>query len=584
MKTLCVDILDRLSMAVVLVSVVEFAFGFVAGVAAYYALQHRDKPAGKPVVLLLATGSLYAVTNGLSSLVANEMATEFFALLRWPLGAVISVGVFYTAVEYTSRAGFKRPAVLTAIVGFVTLDAVIVFTDRIHGLFFSDIGVEDGVFTTEPGPLLGVHLLFSFALVGVGLWFLVVKLLQNSLYRRQTSTILVGIGIATAFFIVEDAVTLHPAFNIATVGIVLGSLVLLWAITNVGLLQTVPVARETLMDSMDAFIVAIDEEDRVIDLNYAARALLDSDGDILGTPVREVLDEYPELLEEFGEETSAESEFALRRNGQQRQYSLRIRPITYSSGFRTTTDSEQFIGRLIVVTDVTEQRRRKNELDLLKEVFARVLRHNMRNEMNVIKGNATLLEETIDGDTDEQTEIARNIVESADEVLDLSEKARDLETIIDSPRSKQPIDAGLAVRRARNTVEQRHPDADISLDIEEDVFVNAHQELETAIKNLVENACEHQTDPPATVRLEVSSGDDTVDIVVQDDGDGIPDHEVAVIESENETTLRHGSGLGLWIVNWVVNRSDASIAIDADETGTTVRLTLERTTDRESEQ
>jgi PAS domain S-box-containing protein len=570
-------------MDVVLISLAEFTFGLVAGVAAYVAFQNREKPAGSPVFLLLATGCLYAVTNGLSSLLANETATELFALLRWPLGAVISVGVFYTATEYTNRTRFKHNAVLVSMAGFLVLDVVMVFTNGIHEQFLTETAVEDGIFTSTAGPLMTVHLLVSFALVGVGLWFLLIKLFENSLYRRQTATMIVGIGIAAAFFIVEDTLTLHPAFNTATVGIVLGSLVLLWSITTIGLLQTVPVARETLMDSMDAFIVAIDEEDRVIDLNHAARELLGVDDDVLGTPVREILGDYPELLEEFGDETSVESEFTLKRNGQQRQYSLRISPITYSSGFRDT-NGRQFIGRLIVVTDVTEQRQRKSELDLLKEVFARVLRHNMRNEMNVIKGNATLLEDRVDSDDDEQAEITQNIVESANEILDLSEKARDLERIIDSSRPKQPIDTGFAIQRAVDEVRQRYPDATITLDIEDGVFASAHQELETAIKNLVENACEHHPDPPATVHLSVSARDDTVDIRVEDDGAGIPNHEIQVIESESETTLSHGSGLGLWIVNWVVNRSDATIDIEADDSGTAVQLTLERTTPPEPEE
>lgn len=555
----------------VFLSAIEFTFALGAGVAAYAAFQLRDKPAGKPVFLLLTTGCLYAITSGLSSLVTDDAATVAFGLLRWPLGALIGVGVLYTAIEYTSQAWMKRPVVLVSMIAFVLVDATVVFTTGIHELFFSELAVENNLLDPSPGPLFPVHLVLSFLLVGLGLWFLFENFLRNNLYRRQTATIIVGVGIAAGFFVIESLVTVHPGFNLSTVGIVIGSLVLLWAITNAGLLQTVPVARETLMDSMDAFIVAIDEEDRVIDFNQAALGLLEGQDDMLGEPVREVLGDYPEIVEQFSEETDVDTEFSLEENNQLRHFSLTISPITYSSGFRHT--DETLVGRLIVVTDVTEQRRREQELGLLKEVFARVLRHNMRNEMNVIKGNASILQSRVEED---HADIATDIVASADEVLELSEKARDLEAIIDSPRTNTAIYAPLAVQRAVDAVQERYPDARVENAMSTEVYVQAHTELETALKNLLENACEHHPSPPATVTVSACAEDDCVEIVVDDDSGGIPDHEVSVIQDQNETTLQHGSGLGLWIVNWVVNRSDASISIETDGDGTTVTLRFDR--------
>jgi len=49
-------------------------------------------------------------------------------------------------------------------------------------------------------------------------------------------------------------------------------------------------------------------------------------------------------------------------------------------------------------------------------------------------------------------------------------------------------------------------------------------------------------------------------LTVEDDGPGIPDHEIEAVESGRETALEHGSGLGLWVVEW----GAAAIGADVD--------------------
>lgn len=559
-------------MEILLISVLELLFGLVALLAAYYAWQHREKPSGVPVFALLVAGTLYAVVNGLESLLTNELVTELLGYSRWILGAVIAVFVFYTAVEFCGQEQFKRPNVLLALGGFLVLDAILVLTNPVHSYFLVDVAIENGVLVYSPGPLLWIHLLVSFGFVIAGITLLGRKLTRHVLYRKQTAAMILGVGIAAGFFVVESAITIHPAFNIATVGIISGSAVLLWAITNAKLLETVPIARETLMDSMDAIIFAVDLEDTIIDINRSGREVLDVDEEVIGKNATEMLSDYPEMVAEFKDETDAEHEFTLKENGQTKHYFLRISPITYTPGFGTGDRQSTLVGRLVVVTDVTERRRRERELDLLKQVFARVLRHNMRNDLNVILGTAELLEERVD---QENRPLVEKISESTGDIMELSEKARDLQAIIESPREKQIINLTESIHGAVDDVEKKYPDSNISIEGDNDCYIFAHPALETALKNIVENGCEHQNPPDRTVEISVESTDSETEIVIEDDGPGISAHEIDVIHSEAETTLRHGSGLGLWIVNWVVNRSDAVIEISSTENGTTVSLRFE---------
>jgi len=556
---------------VVLISLGEIAFGATAGVLAYYAWDHRATPAGFPVFVLAVSGCLYAIANGLLSVLTTPAAALFLARLQGSLGAVVAASVFYTAVAYTNQRWLWRRSVVAALVAFLVVDLVAFLTNPVHGLVYAEAAVENGVFHRTRGDLLWIHNLVSFGLVAVGLLFLLLTFSTRRVYRKQTAAMIAGIAIAAGVWVLELFVTVHPAFDLATVGIVLGSTVLLWATTRTGLFETVPVARETLMDSMNDYIIALDSDTRVIDINEAAKDLLSIQGNVLGRPAEEVFSSVPILAEQVDGDGQAETEFSLHHDDGTRYYRLTRTPITAEWTPHGVGESEP-LGHLVVVIDITERRRRENELDLLKEVFARVLRHNLRNDLNVIKGNASLLAEQLD---DAKTGPAERVVDSTDDLLAISEKARDLEAIIESPRERQRVDLLAALDSAVTQVADRYPDAEIRVTLDSPCHILAHRDVELAISNLVENSCEHDTAPPTTVDILVQRRPEHVDLIIEDDGPGIPAHEIQVLDARNETTLRHGSGLGLWIVNWIVNRSEASIDIEADDGGTRVTLTFD---------
>jgi signal transduction histidine kinase len=104
----------------------------------------------------------------------------------------------------------------------------------------------------------------------------------------------------------------------------------------------------------------------------------------------------------------------------------------------------------------------------------------------------------------------------------------------------------------------------------------AGPELERALVELAENAVRHNPATEPWVELRAVDDDEWVTITVTDDGPGIDDMETAVIAEGQETELVHESGLGLWLVNWIVTRYGGSFQIeprtDAEGSVATVRL------------
>jgi PAS domain S-box-containing protein len=238
----------------------------------------------------------------------------------------------------------------------------------------------------------------------------------------------------------------------------------------------------------------------------------------------------------------------------------------YEATVGTLRDREGVVGTL---RDVTERTRRTRELDLLKQVLGRVLRHNIRSQFTVIQSYADRL---VDGDANPQV-AGEAIRETSESLLGTSEKAGEIERLVDNDADRRPLALREVVDAAVDSVRSEHPDAAITVDLP-DVSVTAHPSLELAVENAVENAVVHAQDP--TVELTAEDGGETVELRIADDGPGIPETDLAAIEQREETPLRHTSGAGLWLIDWVVVRSGGSLAFDTGPDGTTVRVTLDR--------
>ena len=230
----------------------------------------------------------------------------------------------------------------------------------------------------------------------------------------------------------------------------------------------------------------------------------------------------------------------------------------------------ELLGRLL--EHELEYRHQRAELDRQTNqinVLDRVLRHNIRNDMSVIRARAQLARERYDDCTE-----CVQIQEKADELVDLSETARELGTIVNTDFERQERDIVALLERTIADVEKEYPTATIRLDSPETLSVAAMSPLQKALRELLDNAAKHSED--ATVTVTVRETADDISIQIVDDGPGLPETEQEVLDTGTETPLVHGSGLGLWTVHWVVTGHDGSIEATSSDDGTTVTVTLPR--------
>lgn len=225
-----------------------------------------------------------------------------------------------------------------------------------------------------------------------------------------------------------------------------------------------------------------------------------------------------------------------------------------------------------IYTDITEQKERERQLRVLHQV----LRHNLRNGLNVVTAAANqLIAAECAAD---RRYLASTLVDRADDLVSLSEKASMLERTIERRDDSVSIDA---VSVIESLVESYREDIDIETELPESCSVSADHRLTTVVSNLLNNVVEHASfdgsRPSARVTLETD--DDVCELRIADDGPGIPELERELLSGTREITqLEHGSGLGLWLVKWTIESYGGTIEF-ACASGTTVVLRLPLTDD-----
>jgi len=182
-------------------------------------------------------------------------------------------------------------------------------------------------------------------------------------------------------------------------------------------------------------------------------------------------------------------------------------------------------------------------------VADRVLRHNFRNETLVIGGQAEYLADELDG---EYADVAETIQSHTASLSRLSEQVRDVSTTVEGRSSTQPVELSALVSSVIAGLDT--DSVTVRVDLPEQLWVEGVSPdiVETGVRNVVENAIEHND--AAHPRVEITSREaaETVQLRIADNGPGVPEHEREAVTAGRETALRHGSGVGLWLARWGV--------------------------------
>lgn len=534
-----------------------------------YAWRKRPVPGASSFSTVMFGGGIWAIAV-LGVRTTPGSTTELFWSLFQYFGIVLIAPAWLVfALDYTSRDRWITPSTMAVLSVLPAGTLVALWTNRFHGLFYdpttSDVAASAAIAGMAYGPLFYVMVAYSYLFILLGSAMLVHLLITApKRYRTRIGAVLVAIATPLVSNLLYLVGVLQLPVDPAPYAFAISGLVFGWALFDHELFDVPPVAPKVahtiVFEQTDNGVLILDAGGYVVDHNEAATRLLDLTSDPDGKLLDEVLPTFAERLSKQDGETVTD------------ELSLSTEPRRYlevtSTPIRRRTDRQ--IGTLLTIHDITDQRLREQRLDVLQ----RVLRHNVRQETNKILGYTEFLEDEVD--SDKKSEHADAINRAANSLIDWSTKARTIDRTLDpSANEKQAFEIAPTIEAIIEDARQAHPDATFECDVPAEVLVHCHGSIKQAVSEVVINAVQHNDSDHPSVRVSAEVDDDWATITVSDDGSGLPAAERDVLDRGRETPLEHGSGLGLWLVNWSVTASGGSVSIETDD-GTTVRIRLPR--------
>ncbi|MGB9964754.1 sensor histidine kinase KdpD [Halobacterium sp. CBA1126] len=227
---------------------------------------------------------------------------------------------------------------------------------------------------------------------------------------------------------------------------------------------------------------------------------------------------------------------------------------------------------LIGVNDARRIRARELAREREKlDVLSRLVRHNLRTEAQRLYSYATRVR-MADGDASDS--LADDVHGSGERLAELHEHITTIRDLVENPPEAAPYDVDDAVADVAADLREGHPHATVEVDAE-DATALAGDYLADAVRELLENAIEHNDSDDPWVAVDVATVDGRVEVAVRDDGPAIPDTECETVTGERDITqLSHGSGVGLWLVRWIADAYDGRLSFRDREGGNEVVLTL----------
>jgi len=535
------------------VTLVDGFFGVIllSSVALFWFGYHSYRTWNEPGVAMFATFTTVLGVTGLLLPVADFLfEVPEPAIPSWVLVSIICIGVAMPpwvlfALRFTGQytqiqlrllglllvpvLGYV-PIAWTALVGEVIESPLINLTVTLafwYSLALLIIGVYLILRTTRryghlsfaQGGLLSVGVVLIFVCVQTtGLWI--------DLAGRN------AVGVYAGLFVVL----------VGSIGAALFQYEMFEATPAVGTIGERMIARET-----DDLVFVVNGQGRIIKLNETAVEMLGvTRAGRLGDPLDDLVDVTVEELQTL--ET-----LPLRTEQGQRQFDSQVSAFTDQHGRR--------LGYIISLRDITDRELRQQRL----AVFNRILRHNHRNQLDVIKANAEVLADRGDGDH------ATAIIDSAETLRGLSQDARSIDQLLSRPLQLGETDLVTMVSRV---LEDNEVDRDgLSTTVSgpaEATLVTDRRVVAALLDSALDNALTHAE---TSVCITLEEHPDGYTIEITDDGDGIPEMELASLDAGIETSIQHGKGLGLWKLKWGVTKLNGDLEFDVDD-GTSVRITV----------
>ncbi len=492
-----------------------------------YALVRRKVKGTTCYILSMMVVTIWSLGNALEMASVDFSTKLFWANMQYFAYCYSPVTLLAMCMQFTGydRWIHNRKVLWIAVVP--TIIILLVWTDGIHGLMRYDMQMDySGSFPViykKYGPVFYIHALYSHFL-NIAAWVLLIKAVffKNTVYRKQAIALLFGLSLIIIPNIIY-VLGLSPIkrFDITPLFFGPAGLIIAWGIFRYKLFDVIPVARATVIENMNAGVMVLDLQDRVLDINPAFKKIVDyTIPKTSARTVEEVCRKIPELLKSCTDRSITHSEFIIKKECEPKIYEVFFSPLTDHKGI--------LIGRLVVTYDITEKKQEQQKylrqqwklaVTEERERLARDLHDNLGQVLGFINLQAQgIRQELINADVD-------IVSHKLDKLVNVSQSAHsDIREYIHNARNTTAMEKNFMTGLAKDIVSfEKQYGLKVKLKLPtgftgEELKPNVRINILNIIKEALNNIRKHSE--ADHVKISFSIAQEQLCVTVEDDGRG----------------------------------------------------------------
>lgn len=269
------------------------------------------------------------------------------------------------ALDYTHRRKWLTRLNLALLFVLPSLTIMFAATNEWHHLIWTGFSPSPGgsnLYIYQHGIWFWVATVYINFVLFVGTFFFFQFALRSKeLYRFQNVALVIAALFPWLGFVIYLLnASPFPGLDITAISFTFTGAILVFTISRLHFLDVIPIAREVLIETMLDGMLVLDEQNRIVDMNPAARQIFKIDLSVkwIGQPIEAFLPDHLELVHNVDHSKQVEIEWRPNLT-ETRTFDLQVSPL-YDRTKRLT-------GKSIVFRDITSHKNTERALQQVNQ-------------------------------------------------------------------------------------------------------------------------------------------------------------------------------------------------------------------------
>jgi|GEM_PF-1281579 len=331
--------------------------GFITLVCALFVAQRGNRVAGSTSLLgLIITVCIWAFAYSFELVSAELNWQVFWAKVEYLGIPFVPLFFFIFAYEFSQnlRRLSRRDIALLSVPAFIFL--LLAWTNEYHELIWNRIGQKDMgeyfLLSLDHGIAFWLLIAYSYLLLFLGSMAVVRRVINSPTeFKNQSFIILAGAGITWLGNIIYiSGLSPVPDLDLTPISFMISSVIFSLGLFRFGMLDIMPIAGESILESMDDIVMVINARENLVFINRAFDYYFRvSPSSLMGKPAMKAFARWPLLQALVDSSNTIRKEITI-APADRSPFIFDVRV------FSVRLKAEQTIGRVIMLSDVTERR------------------------------------------------------------------------------------------------------------------------------------------------------------------------------------------------------------------------------------